>query len=79
MNRERAEAHLRLPAEEELRRATPRVPDGTGGANWLVAKAAGEGNFEIFPELRLASHAGEAAAQPSVQAAEHPFGVREPK
>ena len=27
----------------------------TGGANWLVAKAAGEGNFEIFPELRLAS------------------------
>ena len=31
MNRERAEAHLRLLAEEELRRATTLVPDGTAG------------------------------------------------
>ena len=32
MNRERAEAHLRLLAEEELRRATMLVPDGTAGS-----------------------------------------------
>ena len=32
MNRERAETHLRLLAEEELRRATPLVPDGTAGS-----------------------------------------------
>jgi len=31
MNRERAEAHLRLLAEEELRRAAILVPDGTAG------------------------------------------------
>ena len=32
MNRERAEAHLRLLAEDELRRATMLVPDGTAGS-----------------------------------------------
>ena len=32
MNRERAEAHLRLLAEEELRRATMLVPDATAGS-----------------------------------------------
>ena len=32
MNRERAEAHLRLLAEEELRRATMLVRDGTAGS-----------------------------------------------
>ena len=31
MNRERAEAHLRLLAEEELRRAAILVPDGAAG------------------------------------------------
>ena len=32
MNRERAEAHLRLLAEEELRRAAILVPDGAAGS-----------------------------------------------
>ena len=32
MNRERAETHLRLLAEEELRRATARPSDGTSGS-----------------------------------------------
>jgi hypothetical protein len=32
MNRERAEAHLRLPAEEELRRAAILVRDGAAGS-----------------------------------------------
>ena len=32
MNRERAEAHLRLLAEDELRRATMLVPDATAGS-----------------------------------------------
>ena len=32
MNRERAEAHLRLLAEEELRRATTLASDGTAGS-----------------------------------------------
>ena len=32
MNRERAEAHLRLLAEEELRRATTPASDGTAGS-----------------------------------------------
>jgi hypothetical protein len=32
MNRERAEAHLRLLAEDELRRAATLVPDGPAGS-----------------------------------------------
>jgi hypothetical protein len=32
MDRERAEAHLRLLAEEELRRAVTRAWDGTAGS-----------------------------------------------
>ena len=45
MNRGRAEAHLRLLAEEELRRAAILVPDGAAGG----AGGAGRGGTGLDP------------------------------
>jgi hypothetical protein len=73
MNRERAEAHLRLLAEEELRRATTRAPDGTAGSppeDEAVRSARVTGTLPgsaAVPDAVPASRSGGSAGQAVTQ------------
>ena len=55
MNRERAEAHLRLLAEEELRRATMLVRDSGYGTFWEndCTPYCAAGHFHYYPSLEV--------------------------
>ena len=68
MNRERAEAQLRLLAEEELRRATMLVPDGTAGSppEQAMRRASVTGTLAgsaALPDAVMASGGGRSAGR----------------
>jgi hypothetical protein len=71
MNRERAETHLRLLAEEELRRATARPSDGTSGSqpeDEAVRSASVTGTLAgsaAVPDAFMASRRGRSAGRPA--------------
>jgi hypothetical protein len=71
MNRERAETHLRLLAEEELLRATARPSDGTSGSqpeDEAVRSASVTGTLAgsaAVPDAFMASRRGRSAGRPA--------------
>jgi hypothetical protein len=71
VNRERAEMHLRLLAEEELRRATTRPSDGTSGSqpeDEAVRSAGVTGTLAgsaAVPDAFMASRRGRSAGRPA--------------
>ena len=71
MNRERAETHLRLLAEEELRRATAQPSDGTSGCqpdDEAVRSASVTGTLAgsaAVPDAFMASRRGRSAGRPA--------------